>query len=255
VSAFERRNKLGIVGHRGGRGEGWPAENTMAAFERAFAEGADAIELDVRQCATGEVVVFHDPDLKRTSGDDDLRKVSTVSYLELATRYKTPLLRDILAFCNDRRLGLNVEIKYDGGGSAEGGTRNLGRADRAALCRAVCRLLDVHRELDVILSSFDPRILARVRALRGDLRCALLTTTERKWSLPLARFGLVRGIVWAVHLEKVQATERVIRGLRRRGLHVGVWTVNNVEEARRLRSWGADWVITDQTAIIRAGAA
>jgi glycerophosphoryl diester phosphodiesterase len=214
----------------------------MAAFERAYAEGADAIELDVRQCATGEVVVFHDPDLKRTSGGEDLRNVSAVSYLELATQYKTPLLRDILAFCNDRRLGLNIEIKYDD-------------VDRAALCRAVCRLLDVHRELDVILSSFDPRILARVRALRGDLRCALLTTTERKWSLPLARFGLVRGIVWAVHLEKVQATERVIRGLRRRGLHVAVWTVNDVEEARRLRSWGADWVITDQTAIIRAGAA
>ncbi len=241
MSVFEHRKKLGIVGHRGGRGEGWPAENTMAAFERAYTEGADAIELDVRQCATGEVVVFHDPDLKRASSGEDLRKVGAVSYLELATRYKTPLLRDILAFCNDRKLGLNVEIKYDD-------------VDRRTLSRAVCRLLDVHRELDVIISSFDPRILARVRALRGDLRCALLTTTERKWSLPLARFGVVRGIVWAVHLEKVQATERIIRGLRRRGLHVGVWTVNDVEEARRLRSWGADWVITDQTAIIRAGA-
>ena len=242
MSVFERKKKLGVVGHRGGRGEGWPAENTMAAFERAYEEGADAIELDVRQCATGEVVVFHDPDLKRTSGGSDLRKISDVPYLDLATHWKTPLLRDVLAFCNDRKLGLNVEIKYDD-------------VDRPRLARAVCRLLDAHPKLDVIISSFDPRILAHVRALRGDLRCALLTTTERKWSLPLARFGMVRGIVWAVHLEKVQATERVVRGLRRRGLHVGVWTVNDVEEARRLRSWGVDWVITDQTAIIRAGAA
>ena len=242
MSAFERRKRLVVIGHRGGRGESWPAENTMAAFERAHEEGADAIELDVRQCATGEVVVFHDPDLKRASGGSDLRKVSAVSYLELATTHKTPLLRDVLAFCNDRKLGLNVEIKYDD-------------VDRRTLPRAVCRLLDVHPKLDVIVSSFDPRILARVRELRPRLRCALLTTTERKWSLPLARFGMVRGIVWAVHLEKVQATERVVRGLRRRGLHVGVWTVNDVEEARRLRSWGVDWVITDHTAVIRAGAA
>jgi len=242
VSIFERKKKLVVVGHRGGRGEGWPAENTMAAFERAYDEAADAIELDVRQCGTGEVVVFHDPDLKRTSGGSDLRKVGTVPYLELATKHKTPLLRDVLAFCNDRKLGLNIEIKYDD-------------VDRRTLTRAVCRLLDAHPELDVIISSFDPRILARVRALRANLRCALLTTTERKWSLPLARFGMVRGIIWAVHLEKVQATERVVRGLRRRGLHVGVWTVNDVEEARKLRHWGADWVITDQTAVIRAGAA
>jgi glycerophosphoryl diester phosphodiesterase len=242
VSVFERRKNLVVIGHRGGRGEGWPAENTMAAFERAHDEGADAIELDVRQCGTGEVVVFHDPDLKRTSGGSDLRMVSAVPYLELATKYKTPLLRDVLAFCNDRKLGLNVEIKYDD-------------VDRHALTRAVCRLIGTHPALDVIVSCFDPRILARVRAIRGDLRVALLTTTERRWSLPLARFGMVRGIVWAVHLEKEQATERVIRGLRRRGLNVGVWTVNDVEEARRLRRWGADWVITDQTAIIRAGAA
>jgi len=242
VSVFERKKKLGVVGHRGGRGEGWPAENTMAAFERAYEEGADAIEIDVRQCATGEVVVFHDPDLKRTSGESDTRRINIVSYLELATRYKTPLLRDVLAFCNDRKLGLNVEVKYDD-------------VDRKTLTRAVCRLLDAHPELDVIVSSFDPRVLARVRALRANLRCALLTTTERKWSLPLARFGMVRGIVWAVHLEKVQATARVIRGLRRRGLRVGVWTVNDVEEAKRLRSFGADYVITDRTSIIRAGVA
>ena len=242
MSVFERRKKLGVVGHRGGRGEGWPAENTIAAFERAYAEGADAIELDVRHCSTGEVVVFHDPDLKRTSAGSDLRMVSAVPYLDLATRWKTPLLRDVLAFCNDRKLGLNVEIKYDD-------------VDRPKLARAVCKLLDAFPDLDVIISSFDPRILAHVRARRGDLRCALLTTTERKWSLPLARFGMVRGIVWAVHLEKVQATERVIRGLRRRGLHVGVWTVNDVEEAKKLRAWGADYVITDQAAVIRAGAA
>jgi glycerophosphoryl diester phosphodiesterase len=239
VSFWEKHNRLGVVGHRGGRGEGWPAENTIAAFERAHREGADAIELDVRQCATGEVVVFHDPDLKRTSGETDVRKVSAVSYLELATKHKTPLLRDVLAFCNDRKLGLNVEVKYDD-------------VDRRKLSRAVCRLLDVTPELDVIVSSFDPRILARVRALRPRVRCAFLTTTERKWSLPVARFGTTRAMVTAVHLEKVQATEKVVRGLKRRGLCVGVWTVNDVDEARHLRSYGVDWVITDAPGLMRS---
>ena len=39
-----------VVGHRGGRGEGWPRENTLAAFEQARSTGARAVELDVRTC-------------------------------------------------------------------------------------------------------------------------------------------------------------------------------------------------------------
>src|SRR5262252_7903099 len=56
-----------VVGHRGGRGEGWPQENTLAAFERARREGARAIELDVRTCAGGNAVVFHDVTLSRAT--------------------------------------------------------------------------------------------------------------------------------------------------------------------------------------------
>jgi glycerophosphoryl diester phosphodiesterase len=232
VTVFARRASLGVVGHRGGRGPDWPTENTMAAFERAVREGADAIELDVRQCATGEVVVFHDPDLKRMSNGADLREVRNVSYVELATRHRAPLLRDVLAFCIDRRIGVNVEVKYD-------------LVDRARLVRAVLRQLDAFPSADVIVSSFDPRILARFRVLRPRVLTALLTTTERKWSLPLARFGMRPPMVHAIHLEQKQATPRVVRALKKRGLYVGVWTVNDPRDATTLRALGVDWVITD----------
>ncbi|RYE94070.1 MAG: glycerophosphodiester phosphodiesterase, partial [Myxococcales bacterium] len=46
-----------IYGHRGVRGA--RPENTLAAFEHAAAEGADGVELDVRVCGSGELVVFH----------------------------------------------------------------------------------------------------------------------------------------------------------------------------------------------------
>ena len=50
------------VAHRGGAGL-WP-ENTMAAFERAIAAGADGIELDVHLSKDGLLVVHHDESLK-----------------------------------------------------------------------------------------------------------------------------------------------------------------------------------------------
>lgn len=238
MSIFSRGDRLAVVGHRGGRGDSWPTENTFAAFERALAEGADAIELDVRLCATGEVVVFHDPDLKRMSGGADLREVQHVPYLELATGFRAPLLRDVVAFCNDRRVGLNVEVKYDA-------------VARAALAsRVVCTLAEFP-DLDVIVSSFDPRILAGIGAARRH-RLAFLTTTERRWSLPLARALAARKLVHAIHLERTLATPREIQAIRARGVDVGVWTVNDPEEARALREARADWVITDVPGTMRA---
>ena len=48
-----------IYGHRGARAHA--PENTLAALERAWTDGADGIELDVRVTADGEVLVLHDP--------------------------------------------------------------------------------------------------------------------------------------------------------------------------------------------------
>ena len=73
-----------VVGHRGGRGDGWPPENTMAAFARAADEGAGAIELDVRTCAGGDLVVFHDADLSRMTGGEDRRRVAELTLGQLA---------------------------------------------------------------------------------------------------------------------------------------------------------------------------
>ena len=43
-------------------------ENTLEAFEAAIAQGADGVELDVRTCGSGEVVVAHDPHFGRVAG-------------------------------------------------------------------------------------------------------------------------------------------------------------------------------------------
>jgi glycerophosphoryl diester phosphodiesterase len=228
-----QRDELVIVGHRGVRG-GPEAENTAAAFERALREGARAVELDVRICATGELVVFHDPDLARATENKDRRRIREVPYLELGsmglfgTRQGVPLLRDILVLAANRRAGVNVEMKHDD-------------VDPFRLVRLVARELD-RGPFDVIVSSFDPRLLVRLKARRPKTRIALLTTSERRWSLPL---GLATaGSLFAVHLERVQVTPRVLRALRGR-CRVGVWTVNDPREGRELRASGVNWVITD----------
>ncbi len=235
---FDRGDRLAIIAHRGGRGAGWPAENTFASFERGLAAGADGVELDVRLCATGEAVVFHDADLKRATSSADRREVSRVPYVELGSMklfggaQGAPLLRDVLAMAADRHIGVNVEIKYD-------------KVDRPRLVRNVARELDRQTRADVVVSSFDPRILAQLKARRPRTRIALLTTPERRWSFPFARYGTPKGLFYAVHFEHTQATPSAVQALVHRGVRVGVWTVNDADEALALRDAGASYVITD----------
>src|SRR5687768_14102579 len=57
-----------IVAHRGAS---WDApENTVESAMRGWADGADALEVDVHLTRDGEVVVIHDPTLMRTTGRD-----------------------------------------------------------------------------------------------------------------------------------------------------------------------------------------
>jgi glycerophosphoryl diester phosphodiesterase len=69
-----------IIGHRGA--SSIAPENTLAAFERALADGADGIEFDVRLARDRVPVVIHDATLRRTG----LRRgsIATLSSSELA---------------------------------------------------------------------------------------------------------------------------------------------------------------------------
>ena len=98
--------------HRGLHGGGI-AENSMSAF-RAAVEAGFGIELDIRLSRDGELVVFHDDDLKRVCGDE--RLVSDVDAIELSrlslsgTSDGVPTFREVLSLV-DGKVPLLVEIK------------------------------------------------------------------------------------------------------------------------------------------------
>src|SRR5918993_2831226 len=64
VPFFDRDSPM-VVAHRGGCALG--PENTIVAFDRGIAAGADALELDVHLSADGIAVVCHDDTLARTT--------------------------------------------------------------------------------------------------------------------------------------------------------------------------------------------
>lgn len=227
-----------VCGHRGGRGPGWPPENTLAAFARAIAEGATALELDARLTADGGVVVLHDPTLARVTGGADAREVGEVTRAELARLslegHAIPSLDDALELAG-RRAVVNVEIKAD-------------RPRKGALTLAVLRAVARARG-DVVVSSFHPGVCALARAVAPQVEVALLTAQGIHPS-PHAVWPRLPKILAAIHVEDVEATEAHLAAIARAGMRPVVWTVNDGPRARLLARWGARWIITDRPAEI-----
>lgn len=108
-----------VVAHRG-LSAGFP-ENTLAAFRNAIAGGVDALELDLRRTADGEIVVLHDETVDRTTDGRGplsrftLREVKALDAGRHAgDRFageRVPTYQDVLDLTRASGVGLLLDIK------------------------------------------------------------------------------------------------------------------------------------------------
>jgi len=68
-----------IMAHRGDSGN--TPENTMIALENAVEIGVDVLESDIHLTKDDEIVLFHDEDLKRTTGKEGTIRCPTLNEL------------------------------------------------------------------------------------------------------------------------------------------------------------------------------
>ncbi|HSO35846.1 MAG TPA: glycerophosphodiester phosphodiesterase [Labilithrix sp.] len=230
-----------VLGHRGGRGEGWPAENSLAAFARALDEGADGVELDVRLTADGVPVVFHDPQLPRGASGapgQPVQRVAAADLPALAGGARIPRLVEALDVLRGRIV--NVEIKSD-----VAPLSILGDVpDRLRLVRATAAAVKRVGGVEVVFSSFDPLVVASLAAIAPRLPRAILvgaSTARAATALALA----MKPAVVAVHLEQALCTPARVERLARAGLRLAAWTVNDPARAAALVALGVSWIITD----------
>ncbi len=235
-----------IMGHRGAAAVA--PENTLSGFGVAARLGLP-FELDVRQCATGEVVVLHDETLERTTngrGRISETPWSAVRTLDAGGDFapafmgqRVPSLDTVLATFGTQVV-INVEIKHPGPGG-----------NVAPLVSAVVELVQAHEAVDkVVISAAEPATLAAVRAADGRIRRAQIIgppvdrslyaqiTSRPPW------FSL-QAMPDMLMIERSLVTSRYIARLKRLGFRVFAWTVNREDDARRLIAAGVDGLITD----------
>lgn len=228
-----------IFAHRGA--SAYAPENTLAAFELACSQGADAIELDAKLSADGHVIVIHDATLVRTTGAKgkvkemalaDLRMLDAGSFFSNNfSREKIPLLEEVFEAVG-RKMFINVELtNYN--------------APRDHLVESVCMLIKkFNLQKQVMFSSFFPGNLAKAQSYLPDVPRGLLALPGilGAWA---RSFGFAFGNYAALHPNVQDATAQQVQRARRLKRQVNVWTVNAEEDMRRLFGWGVDGIFTD----------
>ncbi|MGW1774094.1 glycerophosphodiester phosphodiesterase [Streptomyces sp. NPDC002104] len=236
-----------VIAHRGASHE--HPEHTMAAYRQAIADGADALECDVRLTADHRLVCVHDRRVERTS--DGRGVVSEMTYEQLRALdfgawkgaghagARVLLFEDLLkeALAAPYPVGLAVETKHP--------TRAGGRLEAELV-----RLLGEYGLADggagrVEVMSFSRSALTRMHRLAPGLPAVYLIERRIRPVRPPYATHAGPGI------ELVRQDPGLVGRLRAKGLRVRVWTVDEPEDVELCVRLGVDTLITNRPRDVR----
>ncbi|HSN94126.1 MAG TPA: glycerophosphodiester phosphodiesterase family protein, partial [Anaerolineaceae bacterium] len=160
-----------IIAHRGA--SALAPENTLAAFQLAYDQKADGIELDVMLSADKELIVLHDEIVDRTTdghGTVAAMNLADLKGLNAAAKFKAdwsgrealPLLEEVFDLVGNKML-INVELK------------NLTQPFNDLTQRVISLVEKAGLEESVLLSSFNPFNLLTARQCNPKIKRGLLT--------------------------------------------------------------------------------
>ena len=233
------------IAHRGAAA--LEPENTLRSIEAALRFGVEMVEIDVRPCADSTLMVIHDDDLERITGDHRLVSTSTtedLSRVDAGKGERIPTLEEALALLRGRAL-VNIDQKVD----------NIAPALLAAIDRAGCReetmLSGGARRTFLAMRELAPTIIISQSldaSWRGTPRRLLArwtdagARTEAGRVIAAARASKASTVTLDWHL----ASARVVARCHQAGLRVLVWTVDDMPTMRRLKADGVDGITSNR---------
>ena len=232
-----------VCAHRGAS-ENYP-ENTLIAFEKAAEVGAGWIETDIQLLADNTLAVFHDLVLGRTAAGTS--RVVDLTWEELATldvgSWKSPeftgqrpmRMVDLLDWqmASSSRPHINWEVKLG---------NDVIKSDYSCFAEAIAGVLESADMRCHLLSTFDRTFLETARSVVTDIPMALNVEDLPDDAID---FCLAQGLE-GIHLDWTTLTEAQVRSIKREGLAVRCYTVNDLEAGRRLLDWGVELLMTDR---------
>jgi len=237
-------------------------DNSLFAVEQAMAAGMDGVDVDGQLTADGELVVFHDLSVDRLTNDTGRvsgKTLSEMTALDLGPHYDSLVtgayvhtFEDFLLATKGRGI-LMVELKVPS-------------AKRSGIEERAVEIIRKHgAEQDVVLSSFNPLVLWRLKKLDPNIRTALIFM-DTNWNPELVaeiKKGDEVDLPWTLRQEwirrgirklvkpdllsvNVAVDSSVTRRLIEKGWPVFLWTPDETEEIQAALAKRPYGVISDE---------
>lgn len=217
----------------------------MAAFKKAFNDGADGIELDVQLSKDGVPVIIHDEKVDRTTN----RKSYVVDYTyeELAqldagswfskgfSKEAIPSLQLFLEWIAPLPMLLNIELK-----------NNI--IEYNGLEEKVLQLLHHYGMMDrTVISSFNHYSLVKIRKINGYVQTAPLYSSGlfEPWEYVKAVCSQ------SAHPNYKSLHPYIMKGFKTNNIPVRPYTVNSQKWMKYFFEWGSEAIITDYPILAR----
>ena len=230
MNSCSNHNTLSI-GHRGAKG--YVAENTYESISKAIQLGVDGIEIDVFKCASGELVLFHDKDLKELTGESGLIENLTIKELEqflVLGKYKIPTLKDVLTRI-EKPLFVNIELK--GLNTAQPTSKII-----ADISRRTSWSLE-----HFIVSSFNWDELELFRSIDKNTSVGVLVSKSMSINEAI-EFGKKIN-AQAIHPNFKLLNDKAVKKIKNNGFKIYTWTVNNEDDINFMKKLKVDGIISD----------
>lgn len=263
-------NHIEIHGHRGARGL-FP-ENTITSFIEAVKCGAQAIELDVVISKDNKVVVSHEPWMnalycskpngipinENTESEFNLYHMNydeiktydcgirgnKLFPSQIAVKEFKPLLSEVVLKVDEftnlnglKNIKYNIEIKSE---EKDYGKFQPYPSEFVELVYNEIKQLGILNRC--IVQSFDVTILRSLKAKYHDLQLSYLVENTNSLEHNLDLLGFYPDIYAP---EYVLINEGLISDLDNKKIKLITWTVNEIEDMKRLINMGVNTIITD----------
>lgn len=224
-----------IIAHRGA--SAYAPENTVASVKLGWEIGGDAVEVDVQFSLDQNIVVIHDDDTERTSGEKIVVREATLGQLKTldfgrwkGEKYKgerIPTLSEIVALV-PRGKKLFVEIKSD-----------------LSLVPILEREFKDNPKLDhLFFMAFDYETITAVKKLfpqnKAYWLCSDLPENPQAVLEKVKHAGLD-----GLDVDYSLITRKLMSMANELDLEILCWTVNDPKKARELSTLGVSGITTD----------
>jgi glycerophosphoryl diester phosphodiesterase len=262
--------KFDLQGHRGARG--MKPENTIPAFLIALDTGVTTIELDLAVTKDKQLVVTHEPwmsasiciqpDGKEITAKEEKKfNIFQMTYEEIRqfdcgskgnekfpeqdkVKIAKPLLTEVIVAVEDHiRSFTQYEVDYNIEIKSSPGDDNKFHPVPEEFSDLVYNLIDQYLPWDrIVIQSFDFRVLKYWHQKYPEVRLAALVENMKSAQSNLSDLGFTPS-VYSPYFKLLSKND--VQYLHGQKIRVIPWTVNEVDDIKKMRQLGVDGLITD----------